>query len=84
MRTLAFDCHAAAREASHPAATAVARACGQAAVVAYMAGHSRNIVCYMSKSLNARARKKNLIGSDIRYPCGFVATCMGEFSGMYE
>lgn len=33
MRKLAFGCHAAARDASSSAATAVARACGQAVAV---------------------------------------------------
>lgn len=51
MRKLAFGCHAAARDASSAAAAAVARACGQAAAVAHMAGHSREIARYTRKAL---------------------------------
>ena len=36
MRQLAFNCHAAAREIDDSAASAVARACGQAVAVAHM------------------------------------------------
>lgn len=53
MRTLAFDCHAAAREIDNSAASAVARACGQAVAVAHMAGHSREIARYTKKALGA-------------------------------
>lgn len=51
MRKLAFGCHAAAREASGDASTAVARACGQAVAVAHMAGHSRELARYTKKAL---------------------------------
>lgn len=51
MRELAFGCHAAAREARTPEATAVARAVGQAVAVAHMAGHSREVPRYTKKAL---------------------------------
>lgn len=51
VRTLAFGCHAAARDATSPAAIAAARACGQA--VAHMAGHSRAVPTYTAKALSA-------------------------------
>lgn len=51
VRKLAFGCHAAAREAPTPAATAVARVCGQAVAVAHMAGHSRQVPTYTAKAL---------------------------------
>jgi hypothetical protein len=53
MRQLAFDCHAAAREIDDSAASAVARACGQAVAVAHMAGHSREVARYTKKALGA-------------------------------
>lgn len=43
VREKAFACHAAAREVDDPAARAAARVCGQAAGVAHMAGHSRQV-----------------------------------------
>lgn len=55
MRTLVFGCHAAARDVDDPAASAVARACGQAVAVAHMAGHSREIGRYTKKALGAEA-----------------------------
>ena len=51
MRKLAFACHAAARDADSPEATAVARAVGQAVAVAHMGAHSREIARYTSKAL---------------------------------
>lgn len=51
VRKLAFDCHAAAREATSATATAVARACGQAVGVAHMAAHAREIERYTRKIL---------------------------------
>jgi hypothetical protein len=51
VRRLAVACHAAAREASTPAATAVARACGQAAAVAHMAAHARAVPAYVLKAM---------------------------------
>lgn len=55
MRKLAFGCHAAARDAHSPEATAVARAVGQAVAVAHMAGHSREIARYTKKALTGIA-----------------------------
>lgn len=55
MRKLAFGCHAAARDVDDPAASAMARACGQAVAVAHMAGHSREISRYTKKALGAEA-----------------------------
>lgn len=51
VRKLAFDCHAAARDADGAAATAAARMCGQAVAVAHMAGHSREVARYTAKAL---------------------------------
>ncbi|WP_309065628.1 putative immunity protein [Microbacterium sp.] len=50
VREKAFACHAAAREAHHPAAVAAARVCGQAAAVAHMAGHARQVPRYTAKA----------------------------------
>jgi hypothetical protein len=51
VRKLAFECHAAARDVEGAAATAAARACGQAVAVAHMAGHSRKVSTYTAKAL---------------------------------
>lgn len=53
VRALAAACHAAAREAPTPAATAAARVCGQAASVAHMGAHARGIPYYVPKALAA-------------------------------
>jgi hypothetical protein len=53
MRKLAVACHAAAREASDPAAVAAARACGHAAAVAHMASHAGGVPWYVRKALAA-------------------------------
>jgi hypothetical protein len=50
-RELALACHAAAREADTPAATAAARACGQAVSVAHMASHVRGVTLYALKAV---------------------------------
>lgn len=50
VRERAFACHAAAREAMDPAAVAAARVCGQAAAVAHMAGHARQVPRYTAKA----------------------------------
>ncbi|UWF77314.1 MULTISPECIES: putative immunity protein [Microbacterium] len=50
VREKAFACHAAAREATDPAAIAAARVCGQAAAVAHMAGHARQVPRYTAKA----------------------------------
>jgi len=58
VREKAYACHAAAREASDPAALAAARVCGQAAAVAHMAGHARQVPRYTSKAFPGdRARR---------------------------
>ena len=58
VREKAFACHAAAREASDPSALAAARVCGQAAAVAHMAGHARQVPRYTSKAFPGdRARR---------------------------
>ena len=50
VREKAFACHAAAREAEDPSALAAARVCGQAAAVAHMAGHARQVPRYTAKA----------------------------------
>jgi hypothetical protein len=50
VREKAFACHAAAREAGEPSALAAARVCGQAAAVAHMAGHARQVPRYTAKA----------------------------------
>jgi hypothetical protein len=58
VREKAFACHAAAREASDPSALAAARVCGQAAAVAHMAGHARQVPRYTSMAFPGdRARR---------------------------
>lgn len=50
-RSLAVACHAAAREATTPAAVAAARACGHAVAVAHMGSHARGLPIYGLKAL---------------------------------
>ncbi|WP_336644399.1 putative immunity protein [Microbacterium sp. USHLN186] len=50
VRELSFACHAAARESIDPGAVAAARVCGQAAAVAHMAGHARQVPRYTAKA----------------------------------
>jgi hypothetical protein len=50
VRLWAFACHAAAREATDAAAEAAARVCGQAAAVAHMAAHSRQVPRHTAKA----------------------------------
>jgi len=58
VRETAFACHAAAREAGDPSALAAARVCGQAAAVAHMAGHARQVPRYTAKAFPGdRARR---------------------------
>lgn len=52
MRKLALACHAAARDCEDPAATAVARACGQMTAIVHMGGHARNLANYTRKALS--------------------------------
>ncbi len=55
-RRLAFACHAAARDATDPAARATARAAGQAIAIAHMAAHARGVVRYTRQALVAAKR----------------------------
>lgn len=50
VREKAYACHAAARGASDAGAVAAARVCGQAAAVAHMAGHARQVPRYTAKA----------------------------------
>lgn len=50
VREKAFASHAAAREARDPSALAAARVCGQAAAVAHMAAHARQVPRYTAKA----------------------------------
>jgi hypothetical protein len=50
---LAFDAHAAARDAAGTGAVAAARSAGHAAAVAHMAGHARNAARYALKAIEA-------------------------------
>ncbi|WP_460510785.1 putative immunity protein [Frigoribacterium salinisoli] len=73
MRKLAFGCHAAAREARSPEATAVARVVGQAMAVAHMAGHSREIARYTRKALSGSALDVELAWQREHVPPQFAA-----------
>lgn len=77
MRTLAFACHAAARDAVSAEATAVARAVGQAAAVAHMAGHSREIARYTRKALQGEALVAELEWQREHVPAGFASYVFG-------
>jgi len=56
VRALAARAHAAAREVGdHPAAVAAARAAGQAAAVAHMAGHAYGASAYAAKAIGLAA-----------------------------
>jgi Imm-5 like putative immunity protein len=71
VRQLAVACHAAAREARTPAATAVARACGQAAAVAHMAAHARAVPSYVLKALAlAHPGDSHVLDSEDASQCG--------------
>ena len=71
MRRLAFACHAAARDADSPEATAVARAVGQAAAVAHMGGHSREIARYTRKALTGQELERELAWQRAHVPESF-------------
>ncbi len=73
MRKRAFGCHAAAREAHTPEATAVARAVGQAVAVAHMAGHSREIARYTKKALTGAALAEELTWQREHVPASFAS-----------
>lgn len=51
-RRLALAAHAAARDATDPAAVAAARSAGHAAAVAHMAGHARHAADYAVKAIS--------------------------------
>ncbi|GAA3938936.1 putative immunity protein [Microbacterium soli] len=58
VRERAYASHAAARAADDPSALAAARVCGQAAAVAHMAGHARQVPRYTAKAFPGdRARR---------------------------
>ena len=76
-RQLAFACHAAARDATDPAARATARAAGHAVAVAHMAAHARGVVRYTRSALVAAQRdpRTKLAGSGNDSPHGSTPTC---------
>lgn len=78
VRELAFGCHAAARDATSAAATAAARASGQAVSVAHMAGHSRHVPAYAAKALPVRAlRDAELVWQQSTVPARFAVYVYG-------
>ncbi|KDP92526.1 MULTISPECIES: putative immunity protein [Clavibacter] len=77
MRSLAFACHAAARDAVSPEATAVARAVGQAAAVAHMAAHSRVIPRYTRRALSGEALVAELEWQRENVPADFASYVFG-------
>ena len=77
MRHLAFGCHAAARDVDDAAASAVARACGQAASIAHMGGHSREISRYTAKALGGDAAPE-LAWQREHIPARFEAYVYGD------
>ncbi|MBF4618729.1 hypothetical protein ITJ44_11665 [Clavibacter sp. VKM Ac-2873] len=77
MRSLAFACHAAARDAESAEATAVARAVGQAAAVAHMAAHGRQIPRYTRKALSGEALVAELEWQRENVPSEFAAYVFG-------
>ena len=80
MRKLAFGCHAAAREATNSAASAVARATGQAIAVAHMAGHSRELARYTRKALREGSLTSELEWQREHVPQRFRAYVFGVSS----
>lgn len=77
MRTLAFACHAAARDAVSAESTAVARTVGQVAAVAHMAGHSREIGRYTRKALAGEPLVAELERQRESVPAEFAAYVYG-------
>lgn len=73
MRTLAFACHAAARDATTPEASAVARAVGQTVAIAHMAGHSRQIARYTRKALTGTSLAEELAWQRDHVPATFAS-----------
>jgi len=73
VREKAFACHAAAREATDPSALAAARVCGQAAAVAHMAGHARQVPRYTAKAFpgDRSRRDEELAWQRMQVPARF-------------
>lgn len=73
VREKAFACHAAAREVEDPAASAAARVCGQAAGVAHMAGHSRQVPRHTARAFpgDPSRRDEELAWQRINIPARF-------------
>lgn len=78
MRKLAFACHSAARQCEDPAATAVARACGQVIAIAHMGGHSRNLARYTRKALSGPQLVQELELQRSQLPSRFQQYVYGE------
>ncbi|MEJ1087822.1 putative immunity protein [Microbacterium sp. Mu-80] len=73
VRERSFGSHAAAREAADAAAVAAARVCGQAAAVAHMAGHARQVPRYTAKAFpgDRSRRDEELAWQRMRVPARF-------------
>lgn len=78
MRKLAFACHAAARDCTDPAATAVARACGQVIAIAHMGGHARRLECYTRKAFSGPQLATELAFQRDRLPIRLQQYVYGE------
>lgn len=78
MRKLAFACHAAARDCEDPAATAVARACGQVIAIAHMGGHARRLEGYTRKALSGPQLATELTFQRDRLPTSLQQYVYGE------
>lgn len=70
VRERSFGSHAAAREAGDASAVAAARVCGQAAAVAHMAGHARQVPRYTAKAFpgDRSRRDEELAWQRMRVP----------------
>lgn len=73
VRERAFACHAAAREARDPSAIAAARVCGQAAAVAHMAAHARQVPRHTAKAFpgDRSRRDEELAWQRMQVPARF-------------
>lgn len=73
VRERAFACHAAARDARGAGAIAAARVCGQAAAVAHMAGHARQVPRHTAKAFphDRSRRDEELAWQRMRVPARF-------------
>nr|WP_255574126.1 hypothetical protein [Austwickia sp. TVS 96-490-7B] len=78
MRKLAFTCHAAARDCEDPAATAVARACGQVIAIAHMGAHARRLAGYTRKALSGSQLANELHRQSDGLPARFQQYVYGE------